>query len=145
MAETGGELVHEKLAARSTYRLLKKKLCFDHFGEQFKINEVLCWLGVRNTFFPTKFLKNLKKSLLAFPCTCFAYYELINSNFQHPHLSSPHSPSQGKPRAFELLKIVSLKFLPPPAKIVFKCRTLSSDLSVKCPSQRTVVVGSCRL
>ena len=44
------------------------------------------------------------------------------------------SPLPGKPRAFELLKIGSFKFPPPRAKMVFKCPTLSSDLSVKCPS-----------
>ena len=43
-------------------------------------------------------------------------------------------PPPGKPRAFELLKIGSFKFPPPRAKMVFKCPTLSSDLSVKCPS-----------
>ena len=43
-------------------------------------------------------------------------------------------PPPGKPRAFELLKIGSFKFPPPMAKMVFKCPTLSSDLSVKCPS-----------
>ena len=43
-------------------------------------------------------------------------------------------PPPGKPRAFELLKIGSFKFPPPRDKMVFKCPTLLSDLSVKCPS-----------
>ena len=38
-----------------------------------------------------------------------------------------------KARAFQLLKIGLLKLQPPRAKMVFKCPTLSSDLSVKCP------------
>ena len=55
-------------------------------------------------------------------------YAPINSKLQHP------PPPPGKPRAFELLKIGSFKLPPPRAKMVFKCPTLSSDLSVKCPS-----------
>ena len=51
----------------------------------------------------------------------------INSKSQHP---SPPPPPRGKPREFELLKIGSFKFPPPRAKMVFKCPTLSSDLSV---------------
>ena len=43
----------------------------------------------------------------------------------------PPPPPPGKPRAFELLKIGLFKFPPPRAKMVFKCPTLSSDLSVK--------------
>ena len=38
----------------------------------------------------------------------------------------------GKAQAFELLKIGLFKFLPPQAKIVFKCPTLSSNMSVRC-------------
>ena len=41
------------------------------------------------------------------------------------------APLPGKPRAFELLKIGLFKFPPPRAEMVFKCPTLSSDLSVK--------------
>ena len=51
-------------------------------------------------------------------------YVPINSKLQHPL-------PPGKPRAFELLKIGLFKFPPPRAKMVFKCPTLSSDLSVK--------------
>ena len=51
-------------------------------------------------------------------------------NFNIP----PPPPPPGNPRAFELLKIGSFKFPPPRTKMVFKCPTLSSDLSVKCPS-----------
>ena len=51
-------------------------------------------------------------------------------NFNIP----PPPPPPGKPRAFELLKIGLFKFPPPMAKLVFKCPTLSLDLSVKCPS-----------
>ena len=40
-------------------------------------------------------------------------------------------PPPGKARAFELLKIGLFKFPPPQAKMVFKCPTLRSDLSVK--------------
>ena len=49
----------------------------------------------------------------------------IKSKLQHP--ASP----PGKPRAFELLKIGMFKFPSPRAKMVFKCPTLWSDLSVK--------------
>ena len=48
--------------------------------------------------------------------------------------TSTSPPSPGKPRAFELLKIGLFKFPPPMAKLVFKCPTLSLNLSVKCPS-----------
>ena len=48
----------------------------------------------------------------------------IKSKLQH--LSPP-----GKPREFELLKIRLFKFPAPRAKMVFKCPTLWSDLSVK--------------
>ena len=40
-------------------------------------------------------------------------------------------PPPGKPRAFELLKIGLFKFPPRRAKMVFKCPTQWSDLSVK--------------
>ena len=49
----------------------------------------------------------------------------IKSKLQHP------PPPLGKPQAFELLKIKLFKFLSPRAKMVFKCPTLLSDLSVK--------------
>ena len=45
---------------------------------------------------------------------------------------SPPPPTPGKVQAFELLKIGSFKFPPPPAKIVLKCPTQSSNLSVRC-------------
>ena len=62
-------------------------------------------------------------------------YAPIKSKLQHPYLLS-------EARAFELFKIGSFKFPAPRAKMVFKCPTLSSDLSVKCPpSLRTIVVG----
>ena len=41
------------------------------------------------------------------------------------------SPPPGQTREFELLKIGLFKFSPPRAKMVFKCPTLWSDLSVK--------------
>ena len=56
------------------------------------------------------------------------------SRFCTDQLETSTSPPPGKPRAFELLKIGSFKFPPPRAQMVFKCPTLSSDLSVKCPS-----------
>ena len=43
------------------------------------------------------------------------------------------TPSPGKARAFELLKVESLKLPTPRAKMVFKCPTLASDLSEKRP------------
>ena len=50
--------------------------------------------------------------------------------------TSTSHPLLGKAGAFKLLKTGSFKFQPPRAEIVFKCPTLSSDLSAKWPSQR---------
>ena len=43
----------------------------------------------------------------------------------------PPPPPPPFPRAFELLKIGSFKSPPPRVKMLFKCLTISSDLSVK--------------
>ena len=136
LAETGEELVHEKLAARSAYRMLKKKtsVLTSLMSSLNPRGSLLA--GSANTFFLTKILKKLQKkkrfisvSLYVF---CLLGADQLETSTSPPFV--PPSPSQGKPRAFELLKIVSFKFPPLRAKIVFKCRILSSDLSVKCPS-----------
>ena len=49
-----------------------------------------------------------------------------NRNFNIP-------PPPSKARAFELFKIGSFKFLPPRAKMVFKCSTLSSHFVCQMP------------
>lgn len=36
LRQTGGELVHEKIIAGSTYRMLRKNTSFDRFGERFR-------------------------------------------------------------------------------------------------------------
>ena len=52
-------------------------------------------------------------------------------NFNTQHTPPPPSlPFPGKAWAFELLKIGCFKFPLPRAKVVFKCPTLSSDISV---------------
>ena len=57
---------------------------------------------------------------------------LQHNQYQIMHRSTQNFniPSPGKPLAFELLKMGLFKFPPPRTKVVFKCPTLSSDLSV---------------
>ena len=62
--------------------------------------------------------------------------QLQHLNFNIP---TPRPPAR-KPGAFELLKIGSFKFTSPRAKMVFKCPTLTSDLS-QC--QMLLIKNSC--
>ena len=79
------------------------------------------------------FIKNNQEIMLHF--ADFALQEQLEDNLCADQLETSTSPPPpGKPRAFELLKIGSFKFPPPRSKMVFKCPTLSSDLSVKCPT-----------
>ena len=61
-------------------------------------------------------------------------YTTHNTIVMHRSTRNFNIPLPGKPWAFELLKTGSFKFPSPRAKIVFKCPTLSSDLSV-CPQR----------
>ena len=61
-------------------------------------------------------------------------YAPINWTLQHP----PPPYPRARPG-----HIGSFQFLPLGSKMMFKCLTQSSDLSVICPSSRSIVVSSC--
>ena len=71
------------------------------------------------------------RTFQSFCDTCQKDVVLNSSCTDQVETSTSPPPPRGKPRAFELLKIGLFKFPPPRAKMVFKCPTLWSDLSVK--------------
>ena len=85
-----------------------------------KHKDVLLFRGYFLNFFWISLIENVP---LSHPRNSMQSNVSPTRNFNIPPPPSPF-------RAFELLKIGSFKFLPPRAKMVFKCPTLSSDLSV---------------
>ena len=81
------------------------------------------------------FVEEIQKRILS-PNICFQKLALkkdirAQNDLCVDQLETSTPPSAGKARAFELLKIGSLKFPPSRAKRVFKCPTQSCNLSVR--------------
>ena len=64
MAETGGELVHEKLAARSSYRMLKKNSVLATLVSSLNPQGSLLARSAEHLF-PHKNLKKLKEKFIS--------------------------------------------------------------------------------